>query len=120
MATPGVFADLFSKEFGVARGTVQARGHDARREGLLPPAGARGLQTADMEGKPLVDWMMAVALEDAAAVAETRASRRDDDSKIISRLFAGLTITDAENLGDALDSLLADAVSGTLQKWRAR
>jgi len=118
VGSPGEFADMFSKQLGVARGTVQARGHDARSIDLIP-TGARGLAAVRLEGRPLVDWLFAIALNDSHAVTLTRASRRDDDGQN-AQLFRGIAIADTKDLGEALDSLLADAVSGRLREWRIK
>jgi hypothetical protein len=123
MASIGAFLDVLSRGVGRARGSIAAEVHEQRSGGLIP-TGPRGLNAPDLHGPAVINVLISAALNPpAGAVVETvnrvrNLPRSDEHSEF--KIFGDLTVSRETTLGGALEALLADAVAGRLQKWKAK
>jgi hypothetical protein len=98
MATSGEFADLFAREFDMARGQVHARGHELRADGVIP-IGGHGTAAIHLSARPVTAWMLALGmdpprLEVAKHVkAALKLQRIDIES---NHVFADLSVSKCE------------------------
>jgi hypothetical protein len=111
---------FLSAELGISRGTIAARGQELR-EGALLPVGGRGIHAEHLGIEWVNNWLVCncIAPKPNTAAKLTRAAKalpRCSDSDPVA--FGDLTVAWARTLGEAMQSLCDDAVSGRLQAWK--
>jgi hypothetical protein len=121
MATTGDFADLLSRELGIARGQCQARAQELR-DGKLMPIGGRGSAAMHLSVSDVATWLLALCLDpERGTVAKTTKAAKvmPRSATAETKPFGDLTVADAQTLGQAIEALIDDAVSRKLQRWKA-
>jgi hypothetical protein len=120
MATIGRFLDLFSSEFGRARGSFALRTQELRDGGILPDT--RGGTGTPLSLKTTVDvFLMCALYPEYSTVAETvERVGAIPYSPTASHpvAFQALTVAGAPTVAEAMARLITDAGEGRLQPWR--